>query len=96
MKKYESIPFLTDDGLEIEFCVIEQTRINGVNYLRVSDDLNESEGEDDEETLVYIMKESAEEENGMKTYEMVEDEAELASVFKIFEQLIEDMDLEAE
>ena len=32
----------------------------------------------------------------MKTYEMVEDEAELASVFKIFEQLIEDMDLEAE
>lgn len=95
MKKYESIPFLTDDGLEIEFCVIEQTRINGVNYLLVSDDLNESE-EEDEETLVYIMKESAEEENGMKTYEMVEDEAELASVFKIFEQLIEDMDLEAE
>ena len=44
MKKYESIPFLTDDGLEIEFCVIEQTRINGVNYLLVSDDLNESEG----------------------------------------------------
>ena len=79
MKKYESIPFLTDDGLEIEFCVIEQTRINGVNYL-----------------LVYIMKESAEEEDGMKTYEMVEDEAELSAVFKIFEQLIEDMDLEAE
>lgn len=95
MKKYESIPFLTDDGLEIEFCVIEQTRINGVNYLLVSDELNES-SEEDEETLVYIMKESAEEEEGMKTYEMVEDEAELASVFKIFEQLIEDMDLEAE
>lgn len=95
MKKYESIPFLTDDGLEIEFCVIEQTRINGVNYLLVSDDLNES-SEEDEETLVYIMKESAEENEGMKTYEMVEDEAELASVFKIFEQLIEDMDLEAE
>lgn len=94
MKKYESIPFLTDDGLEIEFYVIEQTRINGVDYLLVSDDLNESEEED--ETLVYIMKESAEEEDGMKTYEMVEDEAELTSVFKIFEQLIEDMDLKAE
>lgn len=93
MKKYESIPFLTDDGLEIEFCVIEQTRINGVNYLLVSDDMKESE---EDETLVYIMKESAEEKDGMKTYEMVEDEAELASVFKIFEQLIEDMDLEAE
>lgn len=93
MKKYESIPFLTDDGLEIEFCVIEQTRINGVNYLLVSDDMKESE---EDETLVYIMKENAEEKDGMKTYEMVEDEAELASVFKIFEQLIEDMDLEAE
>ena len=95
MKKYESIPFLTDDGLKIDFCVIEQTRINGVNYLLVSDDAGES-AEEEEETLVYIMKESAEEENGMKTYEMVEDEAELTSVFKIFEQLIEDMDLEAE
>lgn len=95
MKKYESIPFLTDDGLKIGFCVIEQTRINGVNYLLVSDDPGES-AEEEEETLVYIMKESAEEENGMKTYEMVEDEAELTSVFKIFEQLIEDMDLEAE
>lgn len=95
MKKYESIPFLTDDGLEIEFCVIEQTRINGVNYLLVSDDLDESAGDDEEETLVYIMKESAEE-DGMKTYEMVENEAELSAVFKIFEQLIEDMDLEAE
>lgn len=95
MKKYESIPFLTDDGLKIDFCVIEQTRINGLNYLLVSDDLGES-AEEEEETLVYIMKESAEEENGMKTYEMVEDEAELTSVFKIFEQLIEDMDLEAE
>ena len=95
MKKYESIPFLTDDGLKIDFCVIEQTRINGVNYLLVSDDPGES-AEEEEETLVYIMKENAEEENGMKTYEMVEDEAELTSVFKIFEQLIEDMDLEAE
>lgn len=95
MKKYESIPFLTDDGLEIEFCIIEQTKINGVNYLLVSDNLEES-AEKDEETLVYIMKESAEEQDGMKTYEMVEDEAELTSVFKIFEQLIEDMDLEAE
>lgn len=95
MKKYESIPFLTDDGLKIDFCVIEQTRINGVNYLLVSDDPGES-AEEEEETLVYIMKESAEEENGMKTYEMVEDEAELTSVFKIFEQLIEDMDLKAE
>ncbi len=95
MKKYESIPFLTDDGLEIDFCVIEQTRINGVNYLLVADDSGESPDED-EETLVYILRENAGEENGMKTYEMVEDEAEAESVFKIFEQLIGDMDLEAE
>lgn len=96
MKKYESIPFLTDDGLEVEFCIIEQTRINGVNYLLVSD--NQEEFEDDsEEAVVYILKENVQnKEEGMAAYEMVEDETELSSVSKIFEQLIEDMDLEVE
>ena len=95
MSNYESIPFLTDDGLEIEFCVIEQTSINGVNYLLVAEE-QELSSEEEEETAVYIMRENAEEENGMRAYEMVENEAELTAVFKIFEQLIEDMDLEAD
>ncbi len=88
MSRLESIPFLTDDGSEIAFCIIEQTRINGKNYLLVS----QEEEEDSEEELVYILRESAEDKNGMKTYEMVEDEEESAAVFKIFEQLIDDMD----
>lgn len=93
MKKYESIPFLTDDGSEVKFCILEQTRINGVNYLLVA----EAGEEDQDETEVYIMKESAQEEDGdMNAYEMVEDEIELSSVSKIFEQLIDDMDLEVE
>ena len=93
MKKYESIPFLTDDGSEVEFCILEQTRINGVNYLLVA----EAGEEDQDETEVYIMKESAREEDGdMNAYEIVEDETELSSVSKIFEQLIDDMDLEVE
>ena len=93
MKKYESIPFLTDDGSEVEFCIIEQTRINGINYLLVA----EEEEEDQDETVVYIMKESTQEEEGeMNAYEIVEDETELSSVSKIFEQLIDDMDLEVE
>ena len=93
MKKYESIPFLTDDGSEVEFCILEQTRINGVNYLLVA----EAGEEDQDETEVYIMKESAQEEDGdMNAYEIVEDETELSSVSKIFEQLIDDMDLEVE
>ncbi|MDO5146442.1 MAG: DUF1292 domain-containing protein [Eubacteriales bacterium] len=94
MKKYESIPFLTDDGMEIEFCIIEQTKINGVDYLLVSEAFEEAD--DEEETTVYIMKENAEDEDGMKTYEMVEDEAELTSVFKVFEELMKDMDFETE
>ena len=72
MKKYESIPFLTDDGSEVEFCILEQTRINGINYLLVAEDEDEDH---DDETVVYIMKESTQDEDDdMKAYEMVEDE----------------------
>lgn len=95
MKKYESIPFLTDDGQEVEFCVMEQTMVNGVNYLLVSES-QEEESEEDEIT-VYIMKESGQgETDGMGAYEMVEEEEELLSISKIFEQLMEDMDIEVE
>ncbi|MCD8019630.1 MAG: DUF1292 domain-containing protein [Clostridiales bacterium] len=95
MDKYESIPFLTDDGLEIEFYIIDHTRINGTDYLLVSDEDPDASSEDDE-MLVYILKENAEE-DGMNTYEMVEDDTEAAAVFKIFEQQqMNDMDGEAE
>ena len=58
MSKLESIPFITDDNKEIRFCVLEQTMINGVNYLLVSDSQDDM-ADDAEDMVVYIMKETA-------------------------------------
>lgn len=92
MKKTDSIPFLTDDGTEVEFGILEQTTINGRNYLLVSEE--ETAGEED--TIVYIMRETSDSESDLASYEIVEDEDELESVSKVFEQLMEDLDIEVE
>ncbi|MBR0411464.1 MAG: DUF1292 domain-containing protein [Eubacterium sp.] len=92
MKKTDSIPFLTDDGTEVEFGILEQTTINGRNYLLVSEE--ETAGEED--TIVYIMRETSDSDSDLASYEIVEDEDELESVSKVFEQLMEDLDIEVE
>lgn len=91
MTKEGSISFLTDDDTEVEFFILEQTTLNGRNYLLVTDD---PEPAGDEDTTVYIMKEIAGSEDGMVSYEFVEEEEELYSVGEVFEQLMEDMDIE--
>jgi hypothetical protein len=93
MKKAESISFLTDDNTEVEFFVLEQTTINGRNYLLVSE---EAEPAEDEETIVYVMREADGSDGDMVSYEFVEEEKELESVSIVFEQLMEDMDIEVE
>lgn len=93
MKKAESISFLTDDNTEVKFFVLEQTTINGRNYLLVSE---EAEPAEDEETVVYVMREADNSEDDMVSYEFVEEEKELESVSIVFEQLMEDMDIEVE
>ena len=88
MSRLEKIPFRTEDGEVIELYVLEQTMIGGYNYLLVEED---KPGEDG---VVYIMKgepESAGEEES--SFVFVEDETELISVMKVFEQLMEDTDI---
>ena len=75
------------DGEQAEFYVLEQTRVNGVNYLLVAD----SE-EDDGECL--ILKDMASEEEQESLYEIVEDEQELSAVLTVFEQLLDDVEIE--
>lgn len=70
-----------------EFYVIEQTRINGVNYLLVTEQNEEEEAE------AYILKDMAEDSASESIYEMVEEEAELDAVYQVFEELLEDIDL---
>ena len=84
----EKIKFAFGDGNgEDEFFVLEQTKINGATYILVTD----SE-EDDAECL--ILKETGVEEQTDKMYEIVEDDTELLAVSKVFEELLEDVDIE--
>ena len=83
----EKLTFQGKDGEQAEFYVLEQTSVNGVNYLLVAD----SE-EDDGECL--ILKDMASEEEQESLYEIVEDEQELSAVLTVFEQLLDDVEIE--
>ncbi len=84
----EKIKFTFEDTKEeVEFFVLEQTRINGSNYILVTD----SE-EDEAECLILKDKSLAEDTESL--YEIVEDEIELSGVLKVFEELLEDVEIE--
>ena len=84
----EKIQFVTDDNEVVDFYILEETRINGINYILVTD------SEDDEEAEAYILKDTSSEESIEASYEFVEDNNELSAVGKVFEELLEDIDLE--
>ena len=86
----EKISFKDETGEEIELYVLEETRINNMNYLLVT----ESDDESDEETVAYIMKDVSKSEEEEALYEMVENDDELKYVSDIFEELLEDVDIE--
>ena len=82
----EKIKFCFQDTDEAaEFFVLEQTRINGVDYILVTD----SE-EDDAEAL--ILKDLSSDGEQEALYEVVEDVLELEAVAKVFSEMLEDVD----
>lgn len=83
----EKIVFQVPDSEETaEFYVIEQTRINGINYILVTE-------EEDGDSDAYILKDISGEEEAEARYEMVESEEELEYMAKIFESILEDVDI---
>ena len=83
----DKITFISENEEAVEFYVLEETRIGGVDYILVTD----SE-EGDAECL--ILKDLSEEGDAEGIYAIVEDERELDSVFGVFEQMLEDVDIE--
>ena len=78
----EKITFIDPETKEeIEFFVVEETQINGTKYLFVTE-------EEDEDCDAYILKEMRADEEDI-VYEMVEDDAELRAVGKVFAELID-------
>ena len=85
-EKLERIIFTSEDGEDVEFFVLEQTRIAGVNYILVADS-------EEEEAEALILKEQAGE-GEEAIYEIVEDDNELNAISKVFIEMMEDVDIE--
>ena len=81
---------LVDDEQTLEFYVLEETKLNGSDYLLVTD---APEGEDGE---CYILKDVSGQQDAEAIYEFVENEDELDGVFRVFEQLLADADVTLE
>ncbi len=89
MAQEEKITLQTEDGESVDFYVLEETRINGMNYLLVTDSQ-----EEDEDGECYILKDVSKAEDSDAVYEFVENDDEMDYLFRIFTELIEDMDVE--
>lgn len=84
----EKIKFMSEEMQEeVVFFVLEQTKVNGISYILVTD----SE-EDDAECL--ILKDTSEENTPESVYEIVDDDVELTAIAKVFEELLEDVEIE--
>lgn len=88
-EKNNKVIFTTEDNQPAEFYVLEQTRLNGYTYLLVTDS-----DEEEEETTAYILKDLSKDTDEAAYFDIVVDEEELALIAKIFEELMEDVDIE--
>ena len=86
----EKISFTLDEtGEEVLFYVLEETRLNGTDYILVT-----ASQERDGEAL--ILKDLSSDGESEALYEIVDDDRELQGVMEIFEQLLEDVDITLE
>ena len=86
----EKIKFVFEETKEeVEFFVLEQTRINVNSYILVTDS-------EEDEAECLILKDTSAAEDKESVYEIVEDDVELTAVLKVFEELLEDIDIEME
>lgn len=83
----DKITFCPDEGEAVDFYVLEQTRLGGIDYILVTD----SEEEDAE---ALILKDISAPEDAESLYEIVDDDEELDAVAAIFSSMLEDVDLE--
>lgn len=84
----EKVKFIDPDTMEsLEFYVLEQTRINNVDYLLVTVD---EEGDTD----AFVLKDLSKETDKEAVYQIVEDEQELEAIAKVFSEMLEDVDIE--
>ena len=84
MAKLEKITFHPDGEEPVEFYVLEQTRIGGVNYILVTD-FEEGDGE------ALILKDISKDGEEESIFTIVSDDDELSAVAGVFENMLEDV-----
>ncbi len=84
MAKLEKIVFHPEGEDPVEFYVLEQTRINGSDYILVTD-FEEGDGE------ALILKDISKEGEEESVFHIVSDDDELAAVAGVFENMLEDV-----
>lgn len=84
----EKIKFMSEEmNEEVDFYVLEQTKVGGVSYILVTDS-------EDDDAECLILKDTSRESQSESVYEIVEDDVELSAVLKVFEELLEDVEIE--
>lgn len=83
----EKLRFELEDGTVVDFYVEEQTRVNGTNYLLVTDS-------QDDEADAYILKDISEDADEVANYVMVEDDVELAALSRVFQEMLDDTEID--
>ncbi len=86
MKEGTRIVLTAEDGGKEVFFVIEETKINNVNYLLVSKSMDN--GSD-----AYILKDMSAPEEAEARYEFVDDDEEIDYIGKIFAELLDGEDI---
>ncbi|MCI6174071.1 MAG: DUF1292 domain-containing protein [Clostridiales bacterium] len=79
----ETVTFTGENGEQTVFYIEEQARVNGTDYLLVSD---APEGD----ANALILKDISDEASAEAEYVPVEDEAELAALMKVFNEMTDD------
>ena len=67
---------------DADFFVLEQTKLNGVSYILVTD------------SECLILKDISKDTSSDSIYEIVEDDVELTAISKVFEEQLEDIEIE--
>lgn len=82
----EKITFEPEGESSVEFYVLEETKIGGVQYILVTEE-EEGDGE------AMILKDVSAPEEEEAVFEIVEEETELDAVAAVFENILEDIEL---
>lgn len=83
----EKITFVPEgEDAPVDFYVLEQTKLGGVTYILVTD-TQEGDGE------ALILKDLSTEDDAEALYEIVSEDDELQAVVAVFENLLDDIEL---